>query len=131
MNVILIPRVIKGQKGKTVIYKLENFRFDEDNKLKWDNFKFYTPVGDKVENGFNYFDVPGGEILIERESDLDKYVMIVIRKEEGIEWYEEFDGASGGADLSIGIEGDMVVIGFIPADENENVEIMVKEVIDG
>lgn len=123
---------IKGKKGKTVCYKLENFRFDlDDDKLKWDAFRFYTPEGEQTdEEGFSYFDVPADEVPILRDDSLNKEFMILVTKNEGVEFLEVLEGADMQG-FSIGMEGDIVVSGFIPANPGEEIFIDYKEVSNG
>lgn len=113
----LTKHTIKGQKGKTVCYTLENLRFDTiDEKLKWDDSKFYTPIGTETDTGdFNFFSVPAGEISITRDSILDKEALLVISIEVGVEYIEVLEGIDG-PDLAVsGLNGDIVATGFIPA----------------
>jgi hypothetical protein len=123
--------IIKGKKGETVCYTLTNFRFDNnDNKLKWDSFKFYTPAAVQIdEQGFAYFDVPGDEISIERDPELNKKLIIKITISSGTEAIEILEGAES-EPISIGKEGDIVASGFIPADTTKEITIDFQEVID-
>ncbi len=59
---------VNNTKGQGVVYTIKNFRFDEKNlQLKWDAFRFYTPMGELIdEQGFRYFDVDGEEYPIGR-----------------------------------------------------------------
>ncbi|NIM11528.1 MAG: hypothetical protein GTO45_16530 [Candidatus Aminicenantes bacterium] len=129
---ILNRHTIKGKKGETVCYTLPNFRFDSsDNKLKWDAFRFYTPEGNQTDDdGFKYFDVPGDEALIERDDTLNKELMIIVTKDQGTEVVEILEGAETEA-IVIGLEGDIVAAGFIPADAAEEITIDYKEVTNG
>jgi hypothetical protein len=124
-------KIIKGKKGETVCYTLLNFRFDSsDNKLKWDAFRFYTPVGNQTDdNGFKYFDVPGDGALIERDDTLNKEFMLIVTKDQGAEVVEILEGAETEA-IVIGLEGDIVAAGLIPADVAEEITIDYKEVTD-
>lgn len=127
---ILNKHTIKGKRGKTVCYFLPNFRYDINDKLKWDSFRFYTPEGDQTDDeGFKYFDVPGEEILLQRDVNLNKILMIIITKNEGTEILEIYEGAEMEL-LSVGLEGDIVVSGFIPSDPQQEISINYKEVID-
>lgn len=128
----LNKHTIQGKKGATVCYTLTNFRFDSsDNKLKWDAFRFYTPEGNQTDDeGFKYFDVPADEYLIERDDTLDKEFMIIADKEEGIEIVEILEGAETEA-IIIGLEGDIMAAGFIPADPAAEINIDYKEVTNG
>jgi hypothetical protein len=128
----LTKHTIHGKKGTTVCYTLPNFRFDSsDNKLKWDAFRFYTPEGDRADDeGFKYFHVSGDEYLIERDDTLNKEFMIIVTKDEGTEVVEILEGAETEA-IVIGLEGDIVAAGFIPADAAKEITIDYKEVTDG
>lgn len=129
---ILNKHIIHGRKGKTVCYELPDFHFDtSDNKLKWETFRFYTPLGDNTdEQGFHYFDVPADEALVERDNDLDKNLDIIVTKGNGVEILEVFDGAEVET-ITIGLEGDIIVSGFIPASPHEEIVFDYKEVTDG
>lgn len=119
---------IKGKKGQTLIYTLNNVRFDEvDQKLKWDNTRIYTPLGDLDDNGLKFFDIQADEVLIERDDVLTKEIRIfmTITKVEAIEIYEGADMES----TDLGLEGDLVIFGTIPAG-TEEIRINYKEVYD-
>jgi hypothetical protein len=128
----LNEHIIRGKKGKTVCYKLENLRFGpNDNKLKWDAFRFYTPEGEQTdEEGFTYFDVPDDEFLILRDELLNKEFVILVSKDEGVEFVEVIEDADMES-FSIGLEGDIVASGFIPTNPDEEIVIDYKEVSYG
>lgn len=128
----LIKHTIKGKMGSTIVYRLTNLGFDESvNKLKWDSFRFYTPLGNQVdENDRRYFEVPADEIPIERDDTLNKEIQVKITKDEGVEMIEVFEGAETDP-ISIGLEGDIVVFGVIPTDPQNDIEIHYKEVTNG
>jgi hypothetical protein len=128
----LTKHTIKGKIGSTVVYRLANLRFDEsDNKLKWDSFRFYTPLGNRVdEKGYKFFAVPADEIPIERDDILDKELAVIITEKNGVEAVEIFEDAENET-ISIGLEGDIVVTGFIPADPQKEIELHYKEVTHG
>lgn len=128
----LEKKTIKGEKGKTVCYSIQNLRFDSsDNRIKWDTFRFYTPEGNEIDSqGFNYFDVPADEVLIERDDTLNKYIMIIVTKDTGTELLEIYEDAEMEA-VTIGLEGDIIVYGFIPADTATEITISYKEVTNG
>jgi hypothetical protein len=129
---VLTKNTVKGKKGKTVSYTLPNLRFDiTDNKLKWDAFRFHTPEGNQTNNeGFKYFDVPADEVLIERDDTLNKQLIIKITRDSGTEAIEILEGAEIEA-IIIGLEGDVVAAGFIPANLEEEIIINYKEVTNG
>jgi hypothetical protein len=129
---ILNKHTIHGEKGKTVCYSMPDFRFDaSDNKLKWGAFRFYTPEGGSVdEEGFAYFDVPAEEILIQRDESLDKEIIITTTRDNGAEAVEILEGAEI-EPIIVGIEGDFVATGFIPASPHQEIVIDYKEVTDG
>jgi hypothetical protein len=129
---LLSKHIIQGKKGHTVCYTLENFRFDSsDNMLKWDAFRFYTPLGGSIDGeGFNYFDVPAEAIPIERDDTLNKDLLIIATNDNGVDVVETLEGANG-EDFSIGLEGDVIVSGFIPAAVEEEIVIDYKEVTNG
>ncbi len=128
----LNKQTIHGKKGATVCYTLPNFRLDSsDNKLKWNAFRFYTPEGNQTDDeGFRFFDVPGDEVLIERDDTLNKEFMIIVTKDQGTEVVEILEGAETEA-IVIGLEGDIVAAGFIPADPAGEINIDYKEVTNG
>jgi len=123
----LNKHTIEGKKGETVFYTMPNFRY-EDNKLKWDAFRFYTPEGNQTDDeGFKYFDVPGDETLIGRDDTLNKELMIIVTKDQGTEIVEILEGAEM-EEITIGLEGDIVCTGYIPAAVGEEITINYKEV---
>lgn len=122
--------IIIGKKGKTVIYSPQLQVYE--NTLSWEGFRFYTPVGGAVDTaGFHYFDAPAGEILLERE-ELSKTLLLIITQERGVEALEIYQGAEAEMDsIVIGLEGDIVATGYIPADPNVEISISFKEVLNG
>lgn len=128
---IFNKHTITGKKGETVCYTMPNFRYDsEDNKLKWDAFRFYTPLGQlSDEEGNMYFDVSSDEVLIERDDTLNKTNLIKVTN-EGVEVIEILEGAQM-EEIIIGLEGDIVCTGFIPVDTAEEITIDYKEVVNG
>ena len=118
----------KGTKGSTVCYKLNNIRI-ESGVLKWDPFPFYTPLGDQTdESGFKYFDVPAKEYVIpDRDPSVDMEIVIKVTKDGGVEPSAPIVGADI-QPISLGLEGDVIVMGYIPADTNIEIEITPREV---
>lgn len=128
MNLIKIT--ITGQKGKTVNYSPQ---FQEnENALSWESFRFYTPVGGAVDaQGFKYYDVPAGQVQIERE-EITKTLLMIVRQNQGVEVLEIYQGAEATMEpIIIGLEGDIICDGRIPADPGEEISIQFKEVING
>jgi len=128
MNLIKIT--ITGKKGKTVNYSPQ---FQEnENALSWESFRFYTPVGGAVDaQVFNYYDVPAGQVQIERE-EIPKTLLIIVTQERGVEAMEIYQGAEATMEpVIIGLEGDIIATGRIPADVQEEILIQFKEVING
>jgi hypothetical protein len=119
---------IKGTKGVTICYKIENIRI-ENGVLKWDSFYFYTPEGDLTNaNGIKYFIVPAKEYTIpDRDPLVDIEIEIIVTKNGGVEPTAFFAGTTN-QPFSIGLEGDVIVTGYIPADTNVEIEITAKEV---
>ena len=78
----LAKHIIQGNKGKTVYYSIEDFRYvynETDLKIKWDAFLFYTPLGTETdESNLKYIGVPADEIEIQRDPVLDKDFLITI-----------------------------------------------------
>jgi hypothetical protein len=127
---LLNRHTITGKKGETVCYTMPNFRYDDnDNKLKWDAFMFYTPAGIQSDDQGTYFDVPGDEYLIERDDTLNKSLLIKVTL-SGTEVIEILEGAQM-EEIVIGLEGDIVCTGFIPVDPEVEIVIDYKEVTDG
>lgn len=126
---IIIPKTVKGTKGETVCYTIPNFRWNESTStLAWDSFIFYTPAGSMVDKAsYKYFVVEGAEVLVERDSSLNKTFLIIVRKDTGIEALEVFEGNS--TTINIGLEGDIICTGFIPADPAVEIQIEYKEVL--
>ncbi len=129
---ILNQHTIRGIKGKTIFYSLPNFRYDtDDHLLKWDAFKFYTPVGELTdEEGFHFFDVPAEEILIGRDDQLNKEMLIMVDQSQGVTVLESMEGAVWDP-ITIGLEGDVIASGYIPCDPQKEIVIDYKEVTNG
>jgi len=124
---IITPKTVKGTKGETVCYTIPNFRFNEGTStLAWDSFTFYTPAGSLVDSaGYKYFVVEGAEVLIERDSSLNKILLIIVRN-TGIEAIECFEGTS--TTINVGLEGDIICTGIIPYDPSLEIQVEYKEV---
>jgi len=130
--VIFNRHVITGKKGRTICYKIAGFRYDkQDECIKWDDFRFYTPEGDQVDSdGFEYFDVPADEILIQRDPDLDKELLVIITRHRGVDAVEVLAGAEMDP-LIIGLDGDIVANCFIPASTTQELVLDYKEIPNG
>lgn len=119
---------VTGEKGKTICYELSNFRY-ENQCVCWDTFRFYSPLGVQVNaDGNKYFDVPGISEIIERDDTLNKEVLFKVTQSDGIEVIEILEGASPPY-MSVGLDGDIVCVLFVPADPQESIQIEYKEVI--
>jgi len=125
----LNKRTVKNVIGKGIVYSFKNFHADEnDNKIKWDNFKFYTPLGNLTNaNGRRYFEVEAEEYVIERGT-ISKRFIIKVDKENGLEAIEwDIDSTREG--IRMGLEGDIIVRGFIPSDPTQEITIVYMEVL--
>lgn len=125
--------IISGQKGRTVCYEVKNLSYsEEDKKIKWYSFPFYTPVGELTdEEGYNYFPVPGDEILIERDPLLDKTGFLRVNM-MGSEYVEVFEGAAGDSfHFYTGLSGDIIATIHVPCDPDVDITCTYKRVIDG
>lgn len=120
--------IIKGKKGVTICYEINNIRI-ESGVLKWDSFPFYTPIGDQTdENGDKFFVVPAKEYVIpNRDSEVDIEFNIKVTKDGGVEPSAYFVGAAI-QPIILGLEGDVIVTGYIPANTSIEIEITPKEV---
>jgi len=125
--------MIKGKKGCGVVYKVENFAFDEDNEtISFDAYRFYTPIAELEDSeGFKYFDVDEDLIPLERDDTFNTYFYLIVRTTgNGVtEYFPVLEPAD--FDIRLGIEGDIVCLGFIPTDPNEAISITLKEVTNG
>ena len=131
----LEKQTIIGKKGITVVYSIANFRFDvNNNKLKWDQFRFYTPEGSSTETidgiEYKFFTVSAEEYLLERHVSLDKNLMVITEVGKPTKAIEIEDGATG-EQITLGLEGDIIISGYIPTDPTVDIEIKYKEVTDG
>jgi hypothetical protein len=121
---------IRGKKGDTICYTCSNLRLD-DGKIKWDAFRFYTPVGTLIDDdGYKYYDVPADEVPIQRDPMLKIELIIVVTQNSGVEAYEVPVGAEGGIG-PIGLEGDIIVTAVIPSAPDEEIICDYKEVTNG
>jgi hypothetical protein len=130
---MILKRVtIHGRKGETVCYSLPNFRYDGiDKKIKWDAFRFYTPLGQIADNeGFRFFNVIGKQILMQRDKSFNKELFVKITQERGIEVFEVPEGTETNS-FATGLEGDIVVTAFIPTNPIDEITVEYKDVIDG
>jgi len=121
---------IIGEKGKTVCYTINNFRY-ENESICWESFNFYTPLGVSIDTeGHAYFEVPAISEIIQRDETLNKEVLIKVTQAEGIEIIEILEGAAP-LKIAIGLEGDIVCMAYVPADLLEDIQISYKEVTNG
>jgi len=123
---------IKGEKGQTVCYTINNFRFDPaENKLKWDAFRFFTPEGPQIdEEGVKYFYVAADEVALERDNLLNKVILVKATRDNGTEVLEILEGAEMET-VTIGLEGDIIISAFIPANTRQEIAVNYKEVTNG
>lgn len=129
MNMNITKTTIKGIKGKTIIYSPQ-FQ-GNGNILTWNGFRFYTPVGTSADIEGKYFEVPAGQVTIERE-EITKTQLIIVRQNQDVEVLEIYQGAEADMEpVIIGLEGDIICVGRIPADPVEEITIQFKEVING
>ncbi len=125
----LRKHTVHSQKGKGVVYTLTNIRFDQkDNKLKWDAFRFYTPPGNLTDDdGYKYFEVGAEEYLLERGLK-NKRLIIKVDMYNGLNAIEcDSDAERDG--IIMGLEGDIIIRGFIPADAGRDITIDYMEVL--
>jgi hypothetical protein len=123
---IIQMKTVQGKKGETVCYSIPNFAYNEaSSSLSWDTFRFYTPEGILDEGGYKYFEVEEDEVLVERDMSLNK-ALFVIAKSTGVEAIEIYEGTS--ANISMGLEGDIIITGYIPADTGVEIQVEYKEV---
>lgn len=121
----IIKRNIKGEKGRTIFYRIPNIRA-EGAYLKWDAFRFYSPLGVITDTeGDTCFDVEANEILISRDDTLNIELKILVTKDGGVEVFEVLEGAEHS--IQLGLEGDVIINGFIPVGTGEII-IEYKEV---
>ncbi len=126
----LTKHSIKGIPGITICYTLPNIRIDGDF-LKWDAFRFYSPEGTKKDEKEGlYFDVPAEEILIQRDTVLDKELIICVSLSEGVEVIEILEGADR-PEIQFSTTGDIIISGYIPANTAKEVSVNFKEVSNG
>ncbi len=125
----LKKKTIIGTYNFTVVYTINNFRVD-GNYIKWDSFKFYTPEGTLTENetGYKYFNVSTEEYLLERHPLLHKNLLIKVDETNGLMAIEVEEGSNGEM-IEFGLEGDIIITGYIPSTSNgSDIEIQYKEV---
>ena len=129
---IVKKQIIRGRMGRTVCYSMPNFRFDRsDNKIKWDAFRFYTPLGNIADSeGTRFFNVMGGAIPVHRDRWVNKQLFVKITRNRGIETFQ-VPGYAKINSRAATLEGDIVVTIFIPTDPGEEITVLYKEVTDG
>jgi hypothetical protein len=124
---IITKKTVQGKKGETVCYSIPNFQWNvATSTISWDTFKFYTPAGELVEEGYKYFQVEANAVLIERDTSLNK-TLIVIAKSTGVEALEIYEGIT--ETINVGLEGDIIITGIIPANTGIEIQVEYKEVI--
>lgn len=118
---IIKKHTIKGIKGQTVLYTYEVEELE--NVIKIQNLFFLSPAGE--------IQIDEIQVELERE-ELDKYLEVrvfVDKREYPVEILEVYASAEVETEF-IGVEGDVILTAFIPADENQEILIDYKEVID-
>lgn len=80
-----------GKKGSTIVYTVENFRYDaNEEKIKWDAFRVYAPGASLAdEQGNQYYNIPAGEVSVTRDPELDLEIVIKLTP-EGVENFEVY-----------------------------------------
>lgn len=122
----LIQHTFYGKKGETVLLSFNNIRIEGDYIL-WDEFQFYTPVGDLTDvDGYKYFTVPSTQIDIPRDPLLDYQVFVIIRT-SGIEVLKVYEGEEP-EKFHVDLEGLIAIDGVIPSDTNSEVILNYYEV---
>lgn len=119
--------------GKYVYYTIFNVRM-ENNKLLWDESKFYSQLGNLEDKKGKYFIIPAppdGEVDLSRNQSISKKIIIRYTALNGLEIHEILEGTI--IDLSIlesDIDGDILIEVFLPSIESgEEIVIYYKEVI--
>ncbi len=126
----LNKHTIKTMKGKGICYRLSDFRFDAaDNKVKWEAFRFYTPIGPIANgDGRRFFNVMGGQVPLTRDKEKDKRIVVKISLSRGTQYFE-FYGEEKNDVAQHGLGGDVAVICYIPADPRQEITTDYKEVL--
>lgn len=122
---------ICGKRGETVCYSIKDFNVDESAvSVSWNEFKFYTPAGEKKDSeGFDYFEVPSGNLSIQRDEKLDK-IYLVIAEQGNSRALEILEGATMDP-INMGLEGDIITVVSVPSDASQEISVDYKEVTDG
>lgn len=128
----LNKHLIQGEKGKTVCYTVPDLTFDESrHTIQWGAFRFYTPEGNLEDNeGFRFFNVPADSVSVVRDEDLDKNLLIMATRENGVAALELYAGADHDP-IILGLEGDIFISAHIPALREAEIVIDYKEVTNG
>ena len=124
---------IAGKKGETVCYSIPALEITETTdgiNLKWAAFRFYTPEGNLVDEGYKYFEVEALNETLYRETIAKEFKILI--KTGGIYLIEKYLGTQEIEPIIIeGLEGDIVLTGIIPANQAETISIEYKEVFNG
>jgi len=120
---IINKHTIKGVKGQTVIY---SFNVIENNgNIVIKNLHFESPIG--------FLDIDEDFVIDLTREEIDKIINVKVfvdNREYPIEIEEIYIGAERDEVEVIGLEGDIVLSIYIPADETQEIIIDYKEVID-
>ena len=120
---IINKHIIKGVKGVTVIYNFDVIENTDNVVMR--NLHFESPIG--------MLDIKEDIIINLIREEIDKIINVKVfvdSREYPVEIEEIYEGAEKEEVEVIGLEGDIVLSIYIPADETQEIIIDYKEVID-
>jgi len=120
---IINKHTIKGVKGQTVIYGFDVI--EEADSIVIRDLHFESPVG--------ILDIEEDIVVNLVREEIDKIINVKVfvdNRKYPIEIEEIYIGAERDEVEIIGLEGDIILIVLIPADESQEIIINYKEVID-
>ena len=122
----ILKKIISGCKGKTVFYSVPDVKIENDTLL-FGAFRFFTPAASLQDTEGNfYFDVPGDSVSVWREAcDYDLFVRVQEAGTEAVKVYNGYEPEHH----DDGLEGDVIIHAFVPADLSSNIEVIHKEIV--
>jgi hypothetical protein len=125
---ILGDKKYKQKKGNGVYFQISNPRY-ETEAFKFDQFKFYSPEGDKDDgDGFTYFQVQADEVPILRDAMYDKEIFVII-EQVNVNYYPVFlHPEAVGLTKSIGLDGELMAKINVPVVGDIIIEYFESEV---
>lgn len=119
---IINKHTLIGKQGETVIYSFDVI--ENGNQIIIRNLNFNSPVGELIGDEDIIID------LVREEVDKHLQVEVYVDDREDDIIVKEIYITAEVEPVIIGLEGDIILTGYIPSDTNQEITINYKEVIN-